>query len=233
MITAKILIQKQRKSPPLSQLEDADDAEAATKVEFFSATVPAGSSRSIQGFFFFLGFCEVGGLAILLKRNEPNAKFGQRSAERKVKRNKNPAKLFWQRPGTHCLDLVILAPFCFPKKDPFYILSTGFGQRSERKVKKNLRIQLCFRQNSKNSLSNFGDFDPLFPKKKKTPLDPWHWIFFFVTTLQAKFRKEREREKKKERNIGCKHRRSWALYECSQLLLSLRRRRRGQTAAWT
>ncbi len=29
-----------------------------------------------KGFFFFLGFCGVGGLAILLKRNEPNAKFG-------------------------------------------------------------------------------------------------------------------------------------------------------------
>jgi hypothetical protein len=59
-----------------------------------------------------------------------------------------------------------------------------------------------FWQTSKNSLSNFGDFDPFFPKQKKIPFDPWHWIFLLVTTLQAKFRKEREKRKKKETLIA-------------------------------
>ncbi len=177
------------------------------RLRFFPATVPAGSSRSIQGLFFFLGSCEVGGWAILLKRNEPNAKFGQRSAERTVKRIKNPAKLFWQRPGTHCLDLVTLAPFFFPKKYPLYILSTGFGQRSERKVKNNLRIQLCFGKPPRTYCQILVTLTHFSPKRKK-PL----WIlgtgFSFLSPRCKQNFAKREREKKKERNIDCKHRRS-------------------------
>jgi hypothetical protein len=88
----------------------------------------------------------------------------------------------------------------FPKKIPFVYPKHWIWLEVREESQKQFKNLALFWQTSKNLLSNFGDFDPFFPKKKKTPLDPWHWIFFFVTTLQAKFRKEREREEKRKKH---------------------------------
>jgi hypothetical protein len=89
----------------------------------------------------------------------------------------------------------------FSQKRPFVYPKHWIWLEVIEESQKQFKNLALFWQTSKNSLSNFGDFDPFFPKKKKTPLDLWHWIFFFVTYAASKIsQREREREEKRKKH---------------------------------